>query len=339
VELHRFYIHLLVGLLFSCQSFGQVIPKMVDRKGNLVTNGEDYLYQGKALRNVTINNMLMLLNQKLESGTTTLGNIDLKKLSQELTTVKLFIVDPEVKAIGVGQSNQLRGGSVYIIETHSLYLNAQNIDLRYFENERIANLLNHELLGALGYDDANYQISAPLMSQELPKISATTKKSKTDFSKKVKSTPILNKENTDGGVTVVGGGGDEILLDAKIFMLDHLPTWLAALKNESSPERQQLKELIAEGLTENFLSEDLFDDYLLFFLKAQFENIGTAKYPSDINQAYSVQILEDSTLRIGLVREGWGRSIGKMSSGDTMLNLNSQIHTKLFSIFLKQSAK
>jgi hypothetical protein len=79
----------------------------------------------------------------------------------------------------------------------------------------IATIALHESLGALNYDDRNYQISMGLLSMVLPKGDDPQAQNKRAF----RADHLVQVAMLDGGATSVGGGGDFIGLLAKIQTL------------------------------------------------------------------------------------------------------------------------
>ena len=131
---------LLAGLLLlGCQTFAQSGPNLVV-DGKVIPFDPKYVTPlDKESQERVVGQVQKVIDQAMAKGVSQIGTLDLRKLRQEIRTVKLMSVDFGAQAVGVGKFT-IRLGSVYFSETKSLYLN-QNV--LYFES-RAWPMLIHE---------------------------------------------------------------------------------------------------------------------------------------------------------------------------------------------------
>lgn len=272
---------LVSALTFSCLCFGQLKPQLVIGQ-TFIDFDQKYVSELNPIEKQELLKLVIKpLQNNIEQGASHIHEIDLKNLANEFSNVKLYKLLNDAHAIGVG-NNSGRFGSVYISETQSVYINQ---DITDYTSKQNVPLLAHELLGALGYNDTNYQISSVLFARNsnsiIQKINATSLRPQL----KLPNTPQLKinlnqfdkngtKLKSDGGVTVIGGGGDEDLINVKIFMLNDFQNWkesflIQVLNNKNLKDSiQSLTSIDLEKLNNN---SKIFDDFLVQFINMPFE--------------------------------------------------------------------
>ncbi len=117
-----------------------------------------------------------------------------------------------------------RTGSVYFTKEKTVIFNFKS-----YKNKLGSGLnLLHEILGALGYPDENYQITTALytkfhnsfFSEESSQTILNSLESFLDKNPRNFENRIFEREGSSGGVTGVGGGGDADLIPLKAFALN-----------------------------------------------------------------------------------------------------------------------
>ncbi|MBT4762171.1 MAG: hypothetical protein HOO06_10775 [Bdellovibrionaceae bacterium] len=164
------------------------------------------------------------INRLLEKDVTHVGSIGLLSLSEDIETVKWGLLK-DVFALGSGKT---RTSSVYIVEEQGVLINKLSLDKAV--GKYVDAWYLHEAVGALGILDENYHISisidrlsridrGPELTEQLQFIG-----------------PIIGdleyREGEalyegEGGITVVGGGGQNEIINFKSRCLDLVGKWLA----------------------------------------------------------------------------------------------------------------
>lgn len=341
-----FLANMLLGsfLVLSCQSFAQSGPSLaVD--GKIISFDPKYVTPAtESTRQEVVGQAQEIVDQALLKGLRTLGTIDLQRLREELSTVNVVTVRPGASAIGAGKFT-VRLGSVYFVETRTVYLNGDTL----FNNSRAKPLMIHEFLGALKYDDENYQISSILLSKQPNILAKRLSVKSTDFGNKLTKTPakkIVNYNGdaiSSGGTTVIGGGGDDILLSAKVYMIDHFDAW----REKVLPVLLQ-DESVKTALAERRLDVRKFQDkvtqeaYFKYFLQTPFEPLTDkdnvpGKPISNLNEIdliFGVFENKESSFYVRLSRNHWDWSIGNLSVEQSRFVTAGTIHFHLLMSYL-----
>ncbi len=144
---------------------------------------------------------MKIVDRILEKGITHIGDLDLRKLKSEMSKLHFLEMTLDTNFM------LAEGRRSAFYEHNTVY---SKLDYPYIpDNIRGLELLGiHEALGALGYDDNQYQKSIifALMSKEDFQITdELLADSLIQYEFKFKQ---LNRENEEGGATGVGGGGD-----------------------------------------------------------------------------------------------------------------------------------
>lgn len=169
-----------------------------------------------------------LLNKKILF----IGSINLDELLKNISTVQFKhiykgYISPQGRMTGVK----------YIVEDRSVYLTSEAIsNFKTFPSQTIQLILLHESLGASGYFDEDYQLSALIMALNNLKVTTlnktaiqlqlvhfnTTRRSKSPHG------PLSPNDGNQlpiliaGGSTTIGGGGDPLTALIKKQLLEHI---------------------------------------------------------------------------------------------------------------------
>lgn len=155
--------------------------------------------------------------------------VDFNALADEIERVRFCINTSNRLMIGSGA----RAGAVYFAEERIVVINGYSDvhfatdDTRFLE---IIYLLLHEVLGALGYPDENYEVSSYLMAEFQRSTFGTETTSLLGQGLRIflQSNPrrlenVVTRSRS-GGITGVGGGGDPQVILFKPFMVGLLVT-------------------------------------------------------------------------------------------------------------------
>lgn len=198
----------------------------------------------------------------LPGGRSQVGWLDFNRLKDEVSQLAFCLNESDQPLIGSGS----RPGSVYFVEEKVIVLNT--IELWRREGTFGGSLtVLHEILGALGYPDENYEIFTYLLLTRTPiGIEPSTIESVNrdlelhlrDNSRRL-VTPVY-RETEGGGISGVGGGGEPEVISLKMLAynillnnrdyfahfipdnhsVDEVATYLFRLKIESDSARQFL---------------------------------------------------------------------------------------------------
>lgn len=155
----------------------------------------------------------------IQQNKTKIGDLNIVQLKDEMKQVR-WVENGGVFFAGSGET---RTGAVYFVEEKKVIVNTLRAPYEPLRTMPVAAL--HEALGALGYIDENYEISMVLAMNAL-----TSEEQELIFSKKFvdkQSSRLvgLKRRTTDakykssGGGTSVGGGGDGVAVQAKMYAL------------------------------------------------------------------------------------------------------------------------
>ncbi len=162
----------------------------------------------------------------LATGSTHIGELDLRVLKKELLEVKWHAID----GIFLAGSGGHRGAAVYVTSTKSVYVNILSVNNMVGSQVSFYPWALHEALGALGYKDENYELTSVIsfiaetksvqnknILQRRENIGAEI------FSKNPsKRSSDVIYDTSEGGVTVIGGGGDFFTSYVKLELLKAL---------------------------------------------------------------------------------------------------------------------
>lgn len=191
-----------------------------------------------------------IIQRILDSGVTQVGEMDLGELLEDLDTVEWRTFD-----LGfLSGSGGKRQTSIYLVEQRMVVVNTLALQNLVETQVRLNSWALHEALGALGYDDENYQISTSLafvagdftlssLGQPNPAPNPSIS-NRADFVERtlsnVSRTNIERTYGREGGTTVVGGGGDAPILELKQRLMNRLSNWLDTHHPSLSNRKKQL---------------------------------------------------------------------------------------------------
>ena len=323
-------LHFLsVCILFSaCLTYGHPQP-------HFLVNGKVIPFDAKYLRSASpeihdiwFRFLDQMIDRVIATGTTSVGRINLKNLKLEFRQLHFIGVDQQAWAIGIGAFTS-RLGSVSIPETKTVYINFNTMDEDFYG---LAILLIHESLIALSYEDQNYQISSVLGSTRVREIAQLLDKKNIDFSKKK---GISKPYQLAGGTSVVGPGGDEVLFEAKVFMLDSFKDWVRVLL---PLDLKQTNYSIDPKIQKNLL-----EDFLIAFIQAPFESMDvTSTWPAGPLQ--NIQEIEkicgvynnSGTLYLRLSSLHWKKPIAGLGLYRSRLWITDYLYFNFLSAWLNQ---
>jgi hypothetical protein len=342
-----FKIIFAVILFFCSHSFAESGPDLyLEKEKKIIPFDSSYVQLASAdVTRKMFDFVTKRIDQTISQGITVIGNVDLQNVKQQIKSIRLYLVAMGVSAIGAGRFS-IRQDFAYFPFTHSIYLNSGALQE---DPERWLQLFLHECLGALEYNDENYQISSVIYSKNANVVTQKIKAQNADFSGKLIQNPHVDVKDfgrmKSGGGTVVGGGGDEVLFSAKTYMIDHfdyfrttvLPFFLEKYKNH------EVSLHFGFDLDlESKINDQLIDEYMIYFLKTPFEsmtaNEGVPDGPlSDMNDVEKIVGVFDnklSTAFIRLSRKHWDWRIGSLSLDESRLLITNDVQLQLFAAFL-----
>ncbi len=322
--------------MISCQSFGQVKPNLAFQ-GQVIPFDEKFtVVPSPGLKDAILKDATLTVDSLLSQGVVDIGNVNLPQFKEQIKQVHLLVVTGGATALGSGQFT-VRMGNVYIPSTKTIYINEQTL---VRNPEGSTKLMPHELLGALGYEDEKYQISTVMFSKNAKLAAELINKSKIDLGKKSVRSEAKNMTNrqSSGGVTIIGGGGDELLFAAKLYMLDHYQEWQSWFRDKYLNESDYYDVALKKGvdLRAN-LNDEVFNDYLTYFTGIGIEHMPAylrktdmpLKNPTDFEQIMNLYNENGETF-IRLSREHWNYPIGSYTVEQSRMMMSMTLHTALF---------
>lgn len=155
----------------------------------------------------------------LRQNKTKIGELDIVQLSEEMKQVQWF----ENQGSFLAGSGESRFGAMYFVKEKKIIINSARAQYEPSHTMPVAAL--HEALGALGYLDENYEVSTTLYLNSLSSTEQKNIFSVPFIEKQNKKLKTLERRKSDavyknsGGGTSVGGGGDGISVQVKIYSL------------------------------------------------------------------------------------------------------------------------
>lgn len=334
---------LLLLTIVSCRSFGQMKP-------NLVFEGKVIPFDDKFVRVPTAEEKTAFLKAAtdpldlaIKQNIKEIGKVNLAELKEQMKEVDILVVKPGAQAIGSGQFT-IRMGNVYVPSTKTIYINTETLNTNPLGGLK---LLPHEFAGALGYEDEKHELTTVIMSKNAKIVADAINKRNLDLSKRSTRSEKKNMTNraTSGGVTVIGGGGDDILFEAKVYMIDNYPKWKDWFLNHYIKESDYLDKAQAKGVDlRSIMSEEVLEDYLVYFTSVGFEHMPSdlrqtdepIKSPSDIEKIMNVYENEFSKGFVRMSREHWNMPIGSYTLEQSHTMISVTLHTVLFGGYILQ---
>jgi hypothetical protein len=230
----------------------------------------------------------------IERGILKIGKLDLTHLSDELNTVEWAYFDLGF-LLGSGGK---RISSVYFIEKKQVVINWYSFKNMEGNPVPMFSWALHEGLGALGYQDENYEISGAIsFMANHPELEKDLLKK---YAPLFKAFDRENKERLyllAGGATVVGGGGDAAIIELKQQMLNYFFTMIKTSSYEDYSKREIDRALIKlNNLNVEFgsaetrsISEDNIEKYKIIKKSLIINSI----YRSELKELYSASFIEE----------------------------------------------
>ena len=196
-------------------------------------------------------------------GLKNIEQLNLKKLLKELDQVNWQTNDYGFFAGSEGA----RTTSVYLVKDKTVIVNLQMLHNLIGKPVHLNNWALHEAMGALGYDDENYDLSSSIafLANTKHDIQSSLDYVKNNFA-------VITKAKDDkvyalrGGSTVVGGGGDAVLIELKQRLLERYL--------EINPDKAGFEKII--HLKIEFSQEDIAYNNFGFNIEEQALYIGRA---------------------------------------------------------------
>jgi hypothetical protein len=326
--------------IISCQSFGQLKPNLAFQ-GKIIPFDEKFTVEANpVLRGAILEGTTDAVDSLLSQGVVDIGNVNLLNFKEQIKQVNLLVVTGGATALGSGQFT-VRMGNVYVPSTKTIYINEQTLVMN---REGSAKLMPHEFLGALGYEDERYQISTIMLSRNAKLSAELINKNKIDLGKKSIRSEVKNMVNQkgSGGVTIIGGGGDDLLFVAKLYMLDHYQEWQSWFRDKYLNESDYYGLALRKGIDLRVnLNDEVFNDYLTYFTGVGIEHMADhlrktnepLKNPVDIEQILNVYD-ENGEAFIRLSREHWNYPLGPYTVEQSRMMMSMTLHTALFESYI-----
>lgn len=220
----------------------------------------------------------------LARGIKKIGKLDLKKLSKELDKVEWRTFDLGFLA----GSGGVRTTSIYLVEKKMVVINILALNNLVGKPVHINSLALHEAMGALGYEDENYDLSSAISFLATTHLENLVTLS---YVKNIFSNFTISKENRlyaakSGGSTVVGGGGDAVIIELKQRLLKRYFEWISENnKNYSSDQiRTGFEALTRQKIEFNLEENDYGQTDFSFNGKVILMGLGGQIYPELIFQ-------------------------------------------------------
>lgn len=191
---------------------------------------------------------LIVIDGLLKVGYQNLGDLNLVTLKKEVSTLNWRLI--QATNIEAGSEGS-RSTAVYSIGDKLIIMSLE--EWLNTEPSLRAIIALHEALGALGYSDENYQISVALAQlNALSTVEGAEMQNLLEYNKIIsflETAPVFKNvikntdhilladgaDNTNGGVTGLGGGGDIRALTIKFFLLTIYPV-LMKIQNKTDSE-------------------------------------------------------------------------------------------------------
>lgn len=165
------------------------------------------------------------VQQLVAEGRKSISSLNLEDLERDIAKVRW-------EKFGDGflaGSGEQRSSSIYFVEDKRVVFN--QLSLQYTPKAMLPLIALHESLGALGYEDEDYQLTLGILfhQKDLQDRLGLTDEDLAPIFGNIKvrsSTPIYLSAASDGGSTSVGGGGDSAALDVKLTTLLASKAWL-----------------------------------------------------------------------------------------------------------------
>ena len=226
----------------------------------------------------------------LKRGITKIGKLNLKKLSKELNTVEWRTFEYGFLRGSGGN----RTTSIYLVKERMVVINTLALENLLGKPIHVFSWMLHEGLGALGYSDENYELSASIsfLAENPLLASKSSIEYVQDHFQIIARSKVDRLYATSGGSTVVGGGGDAIIIELKQLLLKRYFEWIKINRNELTEEE------IKKGFNSLIkFKMEIFNQGFLDFNKISFWLEGQTFYLDSgaimiLEQVYKVETLD-----------------------------------------------
>ncbi len=213
------------------------------------------IYLDQESQKIIRNNLISQIDQLLAQKHAEFSDVDLNQLKSRINRIR----------VGIAVGEPLVGSGV---RNDAVNFNQQNIILLNYDRTKnyspvqMSILQWHEALGALGYNDENYLLSSGLFQKLATPSQALNphilKRFITQFNEPLREKNI-EFNNSDGGVTAVGGGGDGETAEIKMFLL----SLLNKLPPTTTPEAAaKIQVYIDKAIDTPIETDELLEKYL-----------------------------------------------------------------------------
>ena len=160
---------------------------------------------------------LLVLDQVEGNGYHAVGDLSVKELRKAFAKITIKELTLPVFLVGSGS----RQGAVNLTEKNEIIINP--LSFRQYTQRQALLLIIHELLGASGYNDENYEITTRLYLLATSDVSLKGNTFITGYKKGLlrdKNKTFRTDTKNGGTVTGIGGGGDGEVVEFKCSLLD-----------------------------------------------------------------------------------------------------------------------
>lgn len=189
-----------------------------------------------------------IVQQLVDLGVNTVGQLDTKKLLADLDTV-------EWRTFNLGffaGSGGKRQTSIYLVEQRMVAVSTYALENLVGQPIPLWEWALHEALGALGYPDENYELTTSLhflvKSSTLDTIQRISLVEESFSAISIRTTNQIY--SSEGGTTIIGGGGDAPIITFKTQLLEHYVHWVDTNYPELSKKKkkQGFSRLVAQAI-------------------------------------------------------------------------------------------
>lgn len=182
----------------------------------------------------------------IDQGIKKIGDLDVAKLIAKLDTVEWRTFD-----LGfLSGSGGKRQTSIYIVKDRMVVVNMLALQNLVEKPVRIDRWALHEALGALGYDDENYEITTALtfVSPADKGLERVDLVERTLSNLQIRTTDHVY--DNVGGTTIIGGGGDAPIIELKTRLLERYDAWVELHRPGLNPSQKKkgLRRLIDQSI-------------------------------------------------------------------------------------------
>lgn len=164
-----------------------------------------------------------IVQKIVDNGTTKIGDTNLLELLDLLDTVEWRTFDLGFLA-GSGGKRQT---SMYFVKDRMVVVNMLSLQNLVGKPVRLTHWALHEALGALGYPDEVYDLTIALTFMAQPDTYSTDRIEYVETTlSDIQVSATERQYGKEGGVTIIGGGGDAEIIEFKSLLLEHFSEWL-----------------------------------------------------------------------------------------------------------------